>query len=77
MSETNTQPAPKPQNISSPQPQTLQPLYVLSWLLCALFYFYQYAIRSAPGIMQDELTQAWGNSHLERFRFNLVHIQRL
>lgn len=64
MSETNTQPAPKPQNISSPQPQTLQPLYVLSWLLCALFYFYQYAIRSAPGIMQDELTQAWGNSHL-------------
>ncbi|MBO1324261.1 MFS transporter [Acetobacter sp. TBRC 12305] len=46
------------------QPQKLQPLYVLAWFLCALFYFYQYAIRSAPGIMQNELTQAWGNSHL-------------
>ncbi|WP_086657754.1 MFS transporter [Acetobacter orientalis] len=46
------------------QPQKIQPLYVLAWFLCALFYFYQYAIRSAPGIMQDELTQAWGNSHL-------------
>lgn len=48
----------------APQPQKLQPLYVLAWFLCALFYFYQYAIRSAPGIMQNELTAAWGNSHL-------------
>ncbi|WP_454622050.1 MFS transporter [Bradyrhizobium cenepequi] len=54
----------QPHDTSSGQPQTLQPLYVLAWFLCALFYFYQYAIRSAPGIMQDELTQAWGNSHL-------------
>ncbi|MBO1360220.1 MFS transporter [Acetobacter sacchari] len=46
------------------QPQKLQPLYVLAWFLCALFYFYQYAIRSAPGIMQHELTAAWGSSHL-------------
>ncbi|MFT8717847.1 MFS transporter [Acetobacter sp.] len=46
------------------QPQKLQPLYVLAWFLCALFYFYQYAIRSAPGIMQHELAAAWGNSHL-------------
>ncbi|MBO1362141.1 MFS transporter, partial [Acetobacter sacchari] len=37
---------------------------VLAWFLCALFYFYQYAIRSAPGIMQHELTAAWGSSHL-------------
>ncbi|AOX19880.1 MFS transporter [Kozakia baliensis] len=55
---------PQPQNAQAGQPQTLKPLYVLSWFLCALFYFYQYAIRSAPGIMQNELTQAWGNSHL-------------
>ena len=49
---------------SGAQPQKLQPLYVLAWFLCALFYFYQYAIRSAPGIMQHELASAWGNSHL-------------
>ncbi|MGO1344266.1 MFS transporter [Chromohalobacter japonicus] len=54
----------QPRATSPGQPQTLQPLYVLAWFLCALFYFYQYAIRSAPGIMQDELIQAWGNSHL-------------
>ncbi|MFT8808806.1 MFS transporter [Gluconobacter sp.] len=64
MSGTTTQAPPRPLNPSPAQPQKLQPLYVLSWFLCALFYFYQYAIRSAPGIMQDELTQAWGNSHL-------------
>ncbi|NLI27811.1 MAG: MFS transporter [Acetobacter sp.] len=43
---------------------SLHSLYVIAWFLCALFYFYQYAIRSAPGIMQNELTAAWGNSHL-------------
>ncbi|GAN52861.1 MFS transporter [Tanticharoenia sakaeratensis] len=68
MSASNTNVSPMrqttPANAQASQPQTLQPLYVLSWFLCALFYFYQYAIRSAPGIMQDELTQAWGNSHL-------------
>jgi len=68
MSVSNTNVAPLGQttvpNSQACQPQTLQPLYVLSWFLCALFYFYQYAIRSAPGIMQDELIQAWGNSHL-------------
>ncbi len=53
-----------PAGTPAPQPQKLQPLYVLAWFLCALFYFYQYAIRSAPGIMQNELTAAWGNSHL-------------
>lgn len=55
---------PLPNSAQAGQPQKIQPLYVLAWFLCALFYFYQYAIRSAPGIMQDELTQAWGNSHL-------------
>lgn len=54
----------KPTAVPAAQPQKLQPLYVLAWFLCALFYFYQYAIRSAPGIMQHELATAWGNSHL-------------
>ncbi|MFT8897501.1 MAG: MFS transporter [Acetobacter sp.] len=53
-----------PTAVPAAQPQKLQPLYVLAWFLCALFYFYQYAIRSAPGIMQHELATAWGNSHL-------------
>ena len=42
----------------------LQPLYVVAWLLCALFYLYQYAARSAPGVMQDQLTSAWGANHI-------------
>ncbi|MDP9158228.1 MAG: hypothetical protein M3O74_28780 [Pseudomonadota bacterium] len=37
---------------------------VLPWLLCAIFYFYQYAVRSAPGVMQNELAQAWGGNHI-------------
>jgi MFS family permease len=35
-------------------------LFILAWLLCALFYFVQYALRSAPGVMVPELTSAWG-----------------
>src|SRR5271166_6199738 len=42
----------------------VKPLYVFAWLLCAIFYFYQYAVRSAPGVMQDELTAAWGGNHI-------------
>ena len=45
-------------------PNTLKPLYVVAWLLCAIFYFYQYAVRSAPGVMQDELASAWGGNHV-------------
>jgi len=33
---------------------------VAAWLLCALFYFYQYSLRSAPGVMVPELVQAFG-----------------
>jgi MFS family permease len=44
--------------------QTLKPLFFLAWLLCAIFYFFQYAVRSAPGIMQEELTAAWGGNHI-------------
>jgi len=34
-------------------------LFILAWLLCAVFYFLQYALRSAPGVMVPELTSAW------------------
>ena len=42
----------------------IKPLYVIAWFLCAFFYFYQYAVRSAPGVMQDELAAAWGGNHI-------------
>jgi MFS family permease len=45
-------------------PRDLNPLYLLAWFLCALFYFFQYAVRSSPGIMQLELTSAWGGNHI-------------
>ena len=45
-------------------PHDLSAIYFLAWLLCAVFYFYQYAVRSAPGVMQEELTAAWGGNYL-------------
>lgn len=30
------------------------------WLLTAVFYFYQYAMRSAPGVMMPQLSEAFG-----------------
>ena len=40
------------------------PLFISAWLLCAVFYFLQYALRSAPGVMIPELTSAWNLSAL-------------
>lgn len=34
--------------------------FILAWLLCSVFYFIQYALRSAPGVMVPELSAAWG-----------------
>lgn len=34
--------------------------FVIAWCFCLLFYFGQYAIRSAPGVMVPELTTAFG-----------------
>jgi MFS family permease len=45
-------------------PQSLKPIFFFAWLLCAIFYFFQYAVRSAPGVMQAELTKAWGGNHI-------------
>ena len=33
---------------------------IAAWLLCAVFYFVQYALRSAPSVMVPELSAAWG-----------------
>jgi MFS family permease len=32
----------------------------MAWLLVALYYFYQYALRSAPSVMMPQLTEAFG-----------------
>ena len=48
----------------SGNPTSLKPAYFTAWLLCAIFYFYQYAVRSAPGVMQEELAAAWGGNHI-------------
>jgi MFS family permease len=53
-----------PDTTSEAAPNELRPLYFVAWLLCALFYLYQYATRSALGVMQDQLTSAWGGNHI-------------
>ncbi len=35
-----------------------------AWLLVAIYYFYQYALRSAPSVMMPQLTEAFGVSAL-------------
>jgi len=34
--------------------------FIVAWLFCLLFYFMEYAVRSAPSVMLPELTAAWG-----------------
>src|SRR5882672_11846231 len=36
----------------------------VAWLLTAVFYFYQYAMRSAPSVMMPQLSEAFGVSTL-------------
>ncbi len=36
--------------------------FVVAWAICLLFYFLQYAVRSAPSVMLPELTAAFGLS---------------
>jgi MFS family permease len=55
------------QVLESSLPTTVKPAaaairrpYIWAWLLICLFYFMQYALRSAPGVMMPELTSAFG-----------------
>jgi MFS family permease len=45
--------------------ERLHPGFVIAWLFCVLFYFVQYALRSAPGVMMPELTAAFGRTVVE------------
>ena len=38
--------------------------FIIAWLFCLLFYFLQYAVRSAPSVMIPELTAAFSLSAL-------------
>lgn len=35
---------------------------VVAWLVTAVYYFYQYSLRSAPGVMMPQLSEAFGLS---------------
>ena len=37
---------------------------LVAWLLVAVYYFYQYALRSAPSVMMPQLSEAFGLSAL-------------
>jgi len=37
---------------------------LMAWLLVAVYYFYQYALRSAPSVMMPQLTETFGVSAL-------------
>src|ERR1700754_2694199 len=36
--------------------------FIVAWTFCLLFYFMEYAVRSAPSVMLPELTKAFGLS---------------
>ena len=48
------------------RPQTRKSLGMaaLAWVLTAIYYFYQYSLRSAPSVMMPQLSEAFGVSAL-------------
>jgi hypothetical protein len=36
--------------------------FLIAWMFCTIFYFLEYAIRSAPAVMIPELAQLFGVS---------------
>jgi len=45
---------------AAPAAAGVHPGFILAWFFCLLFYFIQYAVRSAPSVMLPELTAAFG-----------------
>ena len=50
--------------ISKPISHTSVRMATVAWLLTAVYYFYQYALRSAPAVMMPQLSEAFGLSAL-------------
>lgn len=51
--------------VSVSEAEHLRISFITAWLLCLVFYFTQYGLRSAPGVMLPELSQAYGLSKTE------------
>ncbi len=47
-------------SVSRPAVSGFHVTFVVAWFFCLLFYFVQYAVRSAPSVMVPELTSAFG-----------------
>src|ERR1700753_1344428 len=59
----------RPMNTAALKPgvgatQTLMRAFVIAWACCTLFYFFEYAVRSAPAVMLPELAKLFGLSAL-------------
>src|SRR5215510_15218578 len=46
--------------VSASQTRSAVRIAVVAWVLTAVYYFYQYALRSAPAVMMPELSNAFG-----------------
>src|SRR6478752_3815864 len=54
----------KAQVENRPKTGKSQGMAVLAWVLTAIYYFYQYSLRSAPSVMMPQLSEAFGVSAL-------------
>src|SRR5215471_21497303 len=52
------------QPISKPGTGATVRMATVAWLLAAVYYFYQYSLRSAPAVMMPQLSEAFGISTL-------------
>jgi len=57
---TSVKPLERAQTDKAPTSKRIPTGALVAWLLVAIYYFYQYALRSAPSVMLPQLTQAFG-----------------
>src|SRR5277367_4083153 len=55
--------ASKPTETAIDTPQSVR-MAVIAWVVAAVYYFYQYSLRSAPSVMMPQLSEAFGVSTL-------------
>lgn len=59
----------KPNETISPtdvnKSKQLNTIFIIAWFMCTVFYFVQYALRSAPSIMQEEIISTLNISNIE------------
>jgi MFS family permease len=55
-----TEPLPLPTSVRPTSADHLKLTFVIAWFFCLLFYFMQYAVRSAPSVRLPELRSAFG-----------------